>query len=372
MDEQKIEQELRSFFINEAKEVEPSSQWWDNAVFTATEPARISHFLNHISSLFSKPLLRVALPVAVLLLIVGTLWGTGILPGLQDVKSTIPAPTTTVPSATQPILGIPPPTATPPPRLLRVTAVTDKPSYLPGEQVEITVSLDNITGESLALSHFTYTEISRLGYILKTFDDDSRVFTLAPGKSTKFTLIWDQLDNRGIPVKPAIYQLAVEYINIVKSSAQETTEQSFHEIGQLQIEFPQGTLEKVIEVNQSQTADGITLTVERVKLSAERLIIVVLKTPGYTPSQTDRPEPPSRAGRAEIQGTYSIDNGAATGLGSFGYGQVANGIQYTWQDLYPVPADAHTLTFTITRFAPLTGSVIGDFDGPWEFTVQLQ
>ncbi len=114
-----------------------------------------------------------------------------------------------------------------------------------------------------------------------------------------------------------------------------TTQYSFHEVGQVNIVFPQGVMEKVIEVNQSQTADGITLTLQRVELLADRMKIYVLKTPGYTPSQPGKPEPPSLAGKADITGTYSVDDGDTLGLGSFGYRPVDDwGVEYIWESLY--------------------------------------
>jgi hypothetical protein len=368
-DEQKIEKELRSFFINEVKEVEPSASWWDRAVSNATNADRVFSFWDHIAEVFSKPVLRAALPIAMVLIVIGTLLGTGIIPGLQGGKDIGPAPISTVPS----VITVPPTTTAPPKPLLTVTATTDKSSYFPGENVEITFSLNNITQEPLTLSHFSYAEITRLGIMIRSFDSGIQEIKLAPGGSGTFKLAWNQVDNEGRQVKPAVYQLAVEYITITKGSPPVTTQYSFHEVGQVNIVFPQGVMEKVIEVNRSQTADGITLTLQRVELLADRMKIYVLKTPGYTPSQPGKPEPPSLAGKADITGTYSVDDGDALGLGSFGYRPVDDrGVEYIWESLYPVPADAHTLSVRITRFTTLTGSAVSDNDGPWEFEIQLQ
>jgi hypothetical protein len=158
-DEQKIEQELRSFFINEAKEVEPPLLWWNKAVSKATNSSQVSSLWDYITGVFSKPVLRAALPVAIVLIVIGTLWGTGIIPGLQGGKDIGPAPISTVPG----VITVPPTTTLPPKPLLTVSATTDKSSYFPGENVEITFSLTNITQEPLTLSHFSYAEITRLG-----------------------------------------------------------------------------------------------------------------------------------------------------------------------------------------------------------------
>jgi len=83
MDEQKIERELKSFFADEVKEVEPPLQWWANAVSQATALVRVSTSWEHITGMFSKPILRVALPVALVLVVIGTLWGMGYCPDFK-------------------------------------------------------------------------------------------------------------------------------------------------------------------------------------------------------------------------------------------------------------------------------------------------
>jgi hypothetical protein len=364
MDEKKIEQELRSFFFDEVKEIEPSLHWWNNAVNKATE---VTSFWEHISGMFSKPILRAALPIAVVLVVIGALWATGVLPGLQSSKTPVSTGLVTpAPTAPKPIT--PPTTTTPPPRSLKVTAVTDKPSYLPGEKVELAFSLTNITQDPLTLSNFPpYTEVTHKGILVRTFESGGHEIKLEPGETTTYNLTWDQLDSEGDFVSPASYEIAAEYITITKGSPLSTTQESYHEIATVVIEFPQGAMEKTIELSQSQTVNGITITLERVELSATEMKVYILKTPGYT-SPPNVVEPPSRTDIADIRGTYKVDDGATLSTFSWGYQTLGDGDKIVWEGLYPVPSDAQTLFFTITR---LSIADKGDF-GPWEFKVPLQ
>ncbi len=126
-------------------------------------------------------------------------------------------------------------------------------------------------------------------------------------------------------------------------------------------------MEKTIKLNQSQTVNRITITLERVELSAIGMEIYIMKTPGYV-SPPNVIEPPSRTDIADIRGTYQVDDGAMLSTFSWGYQTLGNGDKIVWEDLYPVPSDAQTLFYTITR---LSIANKGD-SGPWEFKVPLQ
>jgi hypothetical protein len=95
MDEQKFEQELRSFFIDEIREVEPSTQWWDHVVSQVVKPVQAVSLGEQIAGLFSKPVLRIVLPIAAVLITISTLWGTGVLPRLVGFVPASTPPTIT-------------------------------------------------------------------------------------------------------------------------------------------------------------------------------------------------------------------------------------------------------------------------------------
>jgi len=337
---------LRQALSTKAAGAEPSIQAWNNV---RQHIESKSSFWEHFTGILSKPAWRVAIPVVLVLIVVGTLWGTGVLPGLQGGKDTIPVPITTVPATTNP-------TTTRSLRVTAVTAVTDKLSYLPGEQVEIKLSLTNITQEPLTLSNFPpYTEISRLGVLVRKFDRGEQQINLAPGESTTYTIIWDQLDDGGKPVNPAVYQVAAEYVTVTKGSSP-AGQESYHELTEVTIEFPQGAMQKTIEVNLSQTVDGVTMTLERVELSATEIKVYFLMSPNYV------------QGIADMRCKYRIDNGNTFGPVSWGYRMLEKGMEFVWGDLYPAPNDAQMLFFSITR---VSVPRVGDY-GPFEFKVQLQ
>jgi hypothetical protein len=92
MNKQRIEEELRNFFNSEVKQVEKSPEWWDEIVSQVTKPIQTLSLREQISRIFSKPVWRIAIPIAVVLAVIGTLWGTGALPRLVGFESpTTPA-----------------------------------------------------------------------------------------------------------------------------------------------------------------------------------------------------------------------------------------------------------------------------------------
>ena len=134
---------------------------------------------------------------------------------------------------------------------------------------------------------------------------------------------------------------------------------SFSTIAKVLILFPQGAIEKTIEVNRSQTADGITITLDRVELSLEGAKVcaftnVRLAEDGIHP-------PVSKMIPTLAQ--YTVD-GFTKDAGYAAERLLEEGTELTWDDLDPVPSDARELSFTITKF--------GDWQGPWEFHISLQ
>jgi hypothetical protein len=132
-------------------------------------------------------------------------------------------------------------------------------------------------------------------------------------------------------------------------------------------------MEKNIEVNQSQTVSGITITLERVELSAMGARFYAFTIPpGYSPPKQPlppilplpHPPPPEMVA---VHAEYTVD-GVTKDAGYSGIGAHGNGIRLTWGSdvahLDPIPSDAKELTFVITR--------LGDREDPWEFHVPLE
>ncbi len=125
-------------------------------------------------------------------------------------------------------------------------------------------------------------------------------------------------------------------------------------------------MDRIIELNQTQTANGLSITLEQVVLRAEGIVFFAFTTPpDYSlPQNFQGPMPP---GMAPAVAAYTID-GIARYAGDAEATFLENGIRLTWDysqpSLEPVPGDATELVFTITSF--------GDWQGPWEFIIPLQ
>ncbi|MFC1937187.1 hypothetical protein ACFLWY_01355 [Chloroflexota bacterium] len=75
MDEERIEQKLREYFKAEAKEAEPSSEWWDNAVSQVVEQKQCSRSEKPTFWRFRPSLIVVPLSIFLLVILVGGLLG---------------------------------------------------------------------------------------------------------------------------------------------------------------------------------------------------------------------------------------------------------------------------------------------------------
>jgi hypothetical protein len=196
---------------------------------------------------------------------------------------------------------------------------------------------------------------------VRSFAAGNREIRLEPGEVVTYTLSWDHRDENGVQVLPGWYVVNVS-VTYVHGSPPKTTRQSFGDTAKIYIQYPQGAMEKTIKPNQSQTVNGISITLERVELSAEgaRFYAFVVP-PGYTPSQ------PVPMVIAPVHARYSFD-GTTRDAGLAGWGARDDGIKLIWgppdQPLDPVPSDAKELTFIITHF--------GNIEGPWEFKIPLE
>lgn len=87
---------LRLVLRAEAARVEPSPQAWERVKQSIESK---SSFWEQLGTYASKPLLRAAVPVAVVLIAIGALWSTGVLPGFQSGTAPVTAPGLTAPES---------------------------------------------------------------------------------------------------------------------------------------------------------------------------------------------------------------------------------------------------------------------------------
>jgi hypothetical protein len=283
--------------------------------------------------------------------------------------SPTPAPTTeptttpvpTPARATPPVNHHPPGPAD---RPLQVSAIPDKGYYLPGQTVAIELTFTNIYSEPITLNFFPpEININPPGIMqaIRSFAAGTGEMSLEPAEVITYALIWSQRDENGAQVLPGWYVVNV-HTTYVHETPPKTTHQNFGETAKIYIQYPQGAMEKTIEPDQSQTVNGIAITLERAELSVEgAMFYCFVVPPGYTPSQS------VTSVMNDVHARYSFDS-TTRDAGLAGWGTRDNGIKLAWgnpeQPLDPVPSDARELTFTITRF--------GDVEGPWEFKIPLE
>jgi len=286
----------------------------------------------------------------------GITWGMGTLKVSGPPPCPMPAPT---------------PAPQPPQSSLELEAIPLSPIeyapgvFLPGEEVKIEFIFKNVSSEPITVAPFPPgIEIMRprTDEVVQSFPEGSGQLDISPAETVEYTLVWDQLDDNGEQVVPGWYYVNVRDITVTKATAPARTGVSFGSIAKLLIQFPQGAMEKVIEVNQSQTVNDLTITLEQVELSAAGAAVFTFTTPpGYKLSQEGPAFPPPPMIDAAAQ--YNVDGDPTKEAWYSGGRSLESRMELIW-DLDPMPSDARELTFTITRF--------GDWEGPWEFFIPLE
>lgn len=292
---------------------------------------------------------RVTITLLVAVVAGGVIWGSGIL-------TQIPAPP-----------PLPAPPSAPIRPTLELTATPAQTAYLPGEAVTVEFSFKNVSSEPITVRPFLpgiQIMLPRPHGIVRSFAAGWGDLKLEPGETVTHTLVWDQQDSSGQQVAPGYYYIDIEDIYI-EGTEVGTIRRGFGTIAKVLIQFPQGAMEKSIEVNQSQTVNDITITLERVELSAMGAKFYAFTIPpDYSPPQPQGPAmPPPPPDMVPVHDKYTVDS-VIKDAGWSGIGVHGDGIRLIWahpaQPLDPVPSDAKELTFTITRF------------GDWEFSIPLE
>jgi len=295
--------------------------------------------------------------------------------GPWEFKIPLPEPSSTPAS-------VPPPTLTPPrtlapPGRLDVVAVSDRNTYLPGEPVTIEFSFINISSEPIVLSPDPpEIEIKLPGRegMVQSLAPGSGEVNLEPGENITYTLVWDQRDSSGQQVAPGYYNTNIMARNMGING---TVAGGIGAAVRVLIQYPQGAMEKAIELNQSQTVNGLTIALERVEMTstATRFYAFTIP-PDYSPPEGEDAELPSHripylSDLRPVHATYTVD-GVTKDARSADLDIRGDGIILAWahpfEPLDPVPSDAKELIFNIPRF----GDWKEPWEGPWEFKVPLE
>ena len=183
-------------------------------------------------------------------------------------------------------------------------------------------------------------------------------------ESIEYRLTWDQRDDAGEQVAPGWYTMYVGSMTVTRG--EELVEVEVPVGWQVLVQYPQGAMEKSLAVNQSLTVSEVTVTLERVELSALEAVVYAAVSPGYGAPEEGGPGLPTPGVPVRVTAWYTVDAGPAREALDPGerFFEDEDRTRLSWTHLDPLPSDARTLTFTIAR--------IGEWEGPWEFHVSLQ
>jgi hypothetical protein len=250
-----------------------------------------------------------------------------------------------------------------------VSVVPEEAHYLPGEPIEVKLSITNISSDIIVMSHYPpeirVTPWQDRDRILSSRAGGTQPLEIRPGDTITVDFTWDQKDKEGKQAPPGWYAVTFRDISIIQGDRRTT----FNPGAAVLIQYPQGAMQKSFDLNQSRTVNGITITLKRIELTADGASFhAFFIPPGYTPPPTGPglpPMPPPMAVTARAE--YSFD-GMTRNAGFAGLRTEGNGIGLVWGGgpgkLDPVPSDAKELTFTITQ--------LNDWKGPWEFKIRLE
>ncbi|MDD5189941.1 MAG: hypothetical protein PHE50_02730 [Dehalococcoidales bacterium] len=308
--------------------------------------------------------------VAILVVAIGVIWAfeemhpdgekmtsnpTTITSVTSTVKPTTSSTTTTTQTTTT--------AATPSfPVKLQAEAVIPKKHYYPGEGIQISVTVKNISAGDITLGA-TPIVLSiirdQTGFAIQNYATDMFTKPVPPNNSIAFSAYWNQRDADGNLVPPGAYHLELEdlRINDQNVTLQFTRPVDFEIVADTTADL--GQLKTILEFNQPQTANGVTVTLQKLEmyLYGYKIYFTATPPPGYVAGSGLYPE-------ANFIATadFYIDRGWIQSAGTSSVADV-NGIQHTWTVGQPLPPTAEELLFVIHN--------IGNQSGEWEFVIPL-
>jgi len=117
---------------------------------------------------------------------------------------------------------------------------------------------------------------------------------------------WDQKDAEGKQVSPGWYDITFKDLNVIYETDRRY---GTNPTARVLIQYPQGALEKTIELNKSRTVNDITVTLESIELTATGMTVYTFTTPpGYSLPEE---HPPYQFESFMINSVaeYSVDGG---------------------------------------------------------------
>ncbi len=240
-------------------------------------------------------------------------------------------------------------------KYIKMEAAFNKDTYVPREEIVIELSFTNVTFEPYEIAPFPpLVEVRADGKrdnIVRTFAAGSSNVTIQSGETANLTLVWDQQDEQGQQVAYGYYDFYIPDGGTLEDKAI---------VGGIHVLPPEGILEKTINVGKSQTVNDITVTLNRVELTASGPRFYAFSADFGPVAPADKMPPAPYA-------EYYLDSSPVREgdkVNIIGGGSNLDGQEYVWMMSIPVPKGTRELTFVITEF--------GGQEGPWEFKVPLE
>lgn len=169
----------------------------------------------------TEPIWQAVTILAIVIIAGGVLWGTVFRPSPSNNMVSVPQPSITnnifAPDTSAPAVAGVPATTTNSQlianQILRADASTDKSQYKADEVVDITVTWQNVTSQTITIQEFPPIASlmqSSTRQPVYTFSAGKTSKTLAPGEKAQYVLSWSQIDSQGRRVAPGSYYLELE------------------------------------------------------------------------------------------------------------------------------------------------------------------
>jgi hypothetical protein len=289
------------------------------------------------------------------------------------------------------------------PRLFRlqITSTFSKPSYMSGDLIDAKINFTNNDSEPGIINPFPpgidILMPSLPQTTIQSFGAGKEAVTLNPGETRTYDFQWDQKKSNGEKAGPGLYQLFIVPTGQKASQPGTPIKLSQYSPG-FTIQYSQGDLNKVIEVNQTKTKSGlhikwgdynrtysgffvgygpgfdyvvdVSMTLQKIEFTDQGTsIFVMVNCPNLPPVD------PKIVSKYEIPwfatlppATYGFD-GIFKNAGTPGGKYLDSGVIWQWGYpsrflLDPIPSDAREFVFRIPQY--------GEWQGPWEFTVPLR
>ncbi len=400
MKREMLENRIKQHFVQEGAKGDLSAEQWQE-VLTHVRSEKQRRW-PWGTAIFAMPRPLTAMAVSLLLAVV-----------VGGVSLWVVAPwRQAAPGGTWPLIQLEPsvvpgPGGRPTPQIFATSWTVDRSAVAPGEEVTITAVLKNVWDQRIEVMSFpqavTLNDVdtspegtapptpgswciagTSTCFVLLTVKGEIPQ-SIEPGDTV--TVVAHVPPDVSANLRPGRYNVGIEvtFAHTPGKPEDGTTRIGLNSGILFVVVPPQGALDKTVQVGETRQANGATVTLETIDFAPEKTTIVALVVlPSYTPARpTLAPPPPPGATPTPVPTAtpvgrqysanpwYRLDGGERREVRSRGYRETPDGILVEWT-IGPVPADAKTFDFSISRLGGFVFNPGHQVVGPWEWTVQLQ